>query len=166
MKRFAGLAVAIAASCSPRRPSRRRAPTEARSQFRFGGFFPSGNSAFWDASEFYFTLDESDFNDIILGGSWLTPLNNHLELGFNIDFYDATVLAADAQFEDEIGNPILHDTSLSMIPMTVDLRIYPAGRNAVRGRAAASRSVAPASMSVGRRDEPVGVRRGRRLRGR
>lgn len=102
-------------------------------QFRIGGFFPAGDSEFWDVDELAFTAHSSDFNDAIGGASWLAPINNHLEIGFNVDFYDARSRAAYVDFEDEFGFPILHDTRLETMPVTVDLRIHPAGRQALRG---------------------------------
>lgn len=103
-------------------------------QFRIGAFYPSGSSEFWDVNESVFTLDKSDFNDVIGGVSWLTPLNNFLEIGFNADFYDATARSAYIDFVDQDGFPILHDTRLRAMPLTVDLRVHPAGRHAQRGR--------------------------------
>lgn len=102
--------------------------------FRVGGFFPSANSEFWDVNRDIYTLDKSDFNDGIVGFSWLVPVNNNLEVGVNIDAYDSSVRAADRDFQDQDGFPILHDTNLRLVPVTVDLRILPGGRYHQRGR--------------------------------
>jgi hypothetical protein len=107
--------------------------TDGSVRFRFGGYFPSGDSSFWDANQQTFTLDASDFRDWMVGASFVTSLNNWLELGFNVDFYDAAQRSADRDYVDESGFPILHDTSLELIPLTVDLRVLPAGRYALRG---------------------------------
>lgn len=110
------------------------AGTDGSIRFRLGGYFPSGNSTFWDANEQTFTLSSSDFNDWMVGASFVTSMTNWVELGFNVDFYDATHRAADRDYVDEFGRPILHDTTLELIPLSVDVRILPAGRYALRGQ--------------------------------
>ena len=102
-------------------------------QVRMGGFFPDGDSNFWDETEARFTLDSSDFEDFVLGLTLLSALGNYLEVGFNVDFYETTVLSAEREFVDNFGNEILHDTHLETVPMTVDLRFLPGGRYRIRG---------------------------------
>jgi hypothetical protein len=60
-------------------------------------------------------------------------VSNHLEFGFNIDYYDATVRSSYRDFVDQFNNPILHDTSLRLMPITIDLRLLPGGRYGYRG---------------------------------
>jgi hypothetical protein len=110
------------------------AGTNGSFRFRIGGFFPSGNSEFWDANEATFTLDASDFQDWMIGASFVSSMSNWVELGFNVDFYDASQRSAYRDFTDEFGNAILHDTRLELIPLSADVRILPAGRYAFRGR--------------------------------
>jgi opacity protein-like surface antigen len=102
-------------------------------QFRLGGYFPSMGGAFWGENFDRYTLDESDFTDAMIGGSYIASLSNYLELGLNVDFYDAAARSAERDFTDEDGYAILHDTAMRVIPMTVDLRVLPAGRYAMRG---------------------------------
>jgi hypothetical protein len=103
-------------------------------QFRLGGFMPQTNSEFWDSNFDAYTLDSSDFNDAMLGGSYVFSASNFVEVGFNLDFYDSVARSADVDFTDQFGNAILHDTSLRLVPMTVDVRVLPAGRYAMRGQ--------------------------------
>lgn len=103
-------------------------------QFRLGGYFPQADGEFWDENFTAYTLDASDFNDAMIGGSYVFSASNFVELGFNLDFYEAVARSADADFTDQFGNAILHDTSLRLVPMTVDLRVLPAGRYAMRGQ--------------------------------
>lgn len=112
-------------------------------QFRLGGFFPQGSGQVWDDNERVFTLDRSDFNDGVLGFSYVAPINNHFEIGFNLDYYDATVRSAERDFLDEDGFPILHDTRLRLLPATVDFRLLPAGRYGVRGSRGQRRVIHP-----------------------
>ncbi len=102
-------------------------------QFRLGGFFPSGDSVFWEDVEDTFTLRVSNFNDTIVGFSFVGSFGNHLETGFNIDFYRSTVRSSVRDYVDQAGLPILHDTRLTLTPMTVDVRLLPAGRYRIRG---------------------------------
>lgn len=103
-------------------------------QFRLGGFVPQASGDVWDANFDAYTLDSSDFNDAMIGGSYVFSASNFVEVGFNLDFYDAAARSADVDFTDQFGNAILHDTSLRLVPMTVDLRVLPAGRYAMRGQ--------------------------------
>lgn len=124
---IAGILLVVAAALPA------QAQPESSIRFRLGGFFPEGDSDFWRVNEAVFTLDHSDFNDPMIGGSFVTGLTNHAEIGFNIDFYDSTVRSAERDFVDQDGFLILHDTTLRMAPLTVDIRFLPGGRYAVRG---------------------------------
>jgi opacity protein-like surface antigen len=108
--------------------------TDGAFNFRLGGFFPSGDSAFWKANEQAFTLDHSDFNGAIGGVGYLASINNYLEFGVGVDLYSETQRSADRNFTDQSGNPIFHDTRLSLAPVTVDVRFLPAGRYKQTGR--------------------------------
>ncbi len=103
-------------------------------QFRIGGFFPEGDSAFWEDTEARFTQRTSDFEAVIVGFSYVRSVNNNFEVGLNLDLYDETVRSAEAGFVDEFGFPILHDATLSMVPLTVDFRLLPFGRFKLRGQ--------------------------------
>ncbi len=114
-------------------PIHSRAAGDRAVQIRLGGFFPEGGGEFWDGNEETFTLDISDFDDFILGFSYVYGFSNNLEFGVNIDFYDSTVLSQYADFVDESGFPILHDTELAIAPLTLDVRFIPGGRYRIRG---------------------------------
>jgi hypothetical protein len=96
-------------------------------QARFGGFFPEGGGDLWIDNEDVFTLEISDFNDFVFGMSYVHPMSNRLEVGFNVDFYEGRALSAYRDvFEGDF--PIFHDTVLGEVPLTLDLRWFPAGR--------------------------------------
>lgn len=103
-------------------------------QLRVGGFFPSGEGEFWEDTEQIFTIDSSDFDSGVLGLSYVAGMTNFVELGLNADFYEKTVLSAERDFTDEFGDEVLHDTTLSQIPVSVDLRLLPLGRYKHRHR--------------------------------
>jgi opacity protein-like surface antigen len=122
-------ALALAASFALAAPSYAGGPGDSGAfQFNLGWYFPSGNSEFWDANEQAFTLDHSDFNSITLGFGYVASLTNHIEFGAGIDFYYHSQGSADRNFTDQNGFPILHDTRLSLTPVTFDVRFLPTGR--------------------------------------
>jgi hypothetical protein len=103
-------------------------PGDVALQFRLGGFFPDGDSEFWDDAEATFTQDVGDFDDTIFGITVVRSFNNTLELGLNIDFYEGESTSAVAGFVDQDGFSILHDARLEMVPVMADLRVIPGGR--------------------------------------
>ena len=114
-------------------PARAAGPGDGAFNFRMGWFFPTGSSEFWEVNEDAFTLDHSDFNGLTLGAGYSQSLNNYVEFGMGIDFYYSSVRAADRNFVDQDGFPIFHDSRLSIVPMTVDVKFLPAGRYRQRG---------------------------------
>src|SRR5262245_50579368 len=101
--------------------------------FRFGGFFPSGDSDFWRANEAAFTLDHSDFIGPIGGVGYNGAITNYFEFDANADFYTSSVRSADRFYTDLDGFPIYHDTRLLSFPFSVGVGVLPAGRFARRG---------------------------------
>jgi hypothetical protein len=117
-------------------------PTNAI-QFRLGGFLPRGGGDIWPDDEQLFTLDRSDFDGAMVGFTYAMSLDNHFELGFNLDFYEETVGSEDRNFVDQNGLPILHDTRFQLIPATVDFRFLPTGRYGIRGTGGQRRVLRP-----------------------
>lgn len=101
-------------------------------QVRIGEFMPEGGGDLWADDAETFTLSVSDFDDLTVGFSFVTPFSDNLELGVNADFYDHRVLSSYIDYFDELGFPIFHDTELEIIPLTLDLRLLPGGRYRVR----------------------------------
>jgi hypothetical protein len=101
-------------------------------QVRLGSFFPEGDSNFWNETESVFTLRASDFDDFVLGLSFVGAISNQVELGINLDFYHEGVVSSYADWVDESGFPIPHDTYLSLYPLTADVRFVPGGRYRIR----------------------------------
>lgn len=107
-------------------------PSDHAFQLRFGAFLPEGGGEVWDGNESAFTQDISDFNDFVFGVTYLTGLGNHLEVGFNADFYDGADFSSYRDFVDSGGFPIFHDTELELVPLTLDVRVLPGGRYRMR----------------------------------
>ncbi len=107
-------------------------------QVRLGYFLPDGGGTLWDDVEDRFTLGVDDFNAGVWGLSFVSALNNHVELGVNADWYQRTVRSEERDYIDQDGFPIVHDTTLRQVPLAVDLRLLPGGRyRAHRGGALA-----------------------------
>jgi len=117
--------------------------------FKLGGFFPSGGGSFWSGTEETFTIEAEDLADPIVGFTYVHGFGNYLETGFNIDFFDATAVSGYRDFVDADGFAILHDTSLQMVPMSVDLRWLPAGRYGLRGDRRVKRPVFYLGAGIG-----------------
>lgn len=129
---FTALVVAASIGVAQAQPG--RGGSNSTFQFRIGGFFPTGDGDVWTDIEETFFLSAGDFDDPVLGFSYVTGVSNHLEIGVNIDFYDSTVATDYREYVDEDGFPIIHDTRLEMMPVSVDLRLLPAGRHSYRGK--------------------------------
>jgi hypothetical protein len=130
---FALIAALLAVSLTPAlAQGRGRGYRDNAFQFRLGQFFPDGGGDLWKDNEEFFTMDVSDFNDIVWGVSYVTGFSNELEIGLNVDFYDGNSFSSYRDYVDEAGYPIYHDTRLDMMPVTVDLRFLPTGRYRMR----------------------------------
>jgi hypothetical protein len=102
-------------------------------EFRAGGFFPAGNSNFWDEIQNNYTLDHSDLNGLTGALGYTGSMNNYLEFDIDASVYAAAQRSSDRGFVDDNGNLIFHDTRLFTLPVTVSFRVLPAGRFARRG---------------------------------
>lgn len=133
MKRLLGLTALLVSSLLALSPATLARPLQvprqqAAFQIRLGVFLPDGGGQVWDDNAAVFTLDANDFDDSVVGFSYVHSLNNNLEAGFNVDFFDATVISEYRNFVDGAGFPIFHDTRLEVVPFTVDVRFLPFGR--------------------------------------
>jgi hypothetical protein len=113
-------------------PLGRPGPPESGFELRIGQFMPAGDSDFWDATGDVFTLAPSDFDDFVFGMTFVRPVSNEIEIGFNADFFRETARSQYRDWVDEDGFPILHDTRLSLTPVTADVRLLPGGRFRLR----------------------------------
>jgi len=130
---FAVAAIALAVGLAA--PASAAPPPGAEGAFNFwlGGFFPTGSSDFWDYQETYYTFGHSDLNGFTSGVGYNGAITNYLEFDADASFYVSSTRSADGDFVDIDGFPILHDTRLATYPLTVGLRVIPAGRFARRG---------------------------------
>lgn len=101
--------------------------------FRAGAFFPAGDSNFWDETENNYTLDHGDLDGLTGSLGYVASINNYVEFDIDAGVFAAAERSSDRDFTDTFGNEIFHDTRLSTIPVTVSVRVLPAGRYARRG---------------------------------
>ena len=101
-------------------------------QVRFGYFFPGGEGLLWDDAGDRFTLAPDDFNGPAWGLSFVTAVNNNVEIGVHGDWYGKTVIAEERNFVDEFGYAIVHDTTLEQRPFAIDVRFIPGGRSRLK----------------------------------
>jgi len=126
---FGTLVALLFASVMPATAQSGPGPAQNTSfQLRIGQYAPLGGGDLWDGNEATFTLYADDFSGFVFGTTVATAVGNNLEVGFNLDFYDETVRSSYRDYVDEDGYRIYHDTTLRVIPLTVDLRFMPAGR--------------------------------------
>jgi len=114
---------------------------DAAVQVRLGAFFPAGDSELWRAGAADFTQATSDFDDASVGASYVMSFGNYVELGFNADLYASKNASEYRDYVDGNGLPIIHDTTLAIAPLTVDVRALPFGRYRMRDERAVRRPV-------------------------
>lgn len=133
--RRAALALAVCSWAASAGVVRAQDPIRETSsfQFRLGGFFPAADEGILADNREVFTFEPSDLNGPVFGFSYVSTMTNHLEFGFNADYFEGTELTAYRDFVDEDGFEILHDVTLRRLPLTVDLRLLPGGRYSIRG---------------------------------
>lgn len=107
-------------------------------RLRAGLFQPRGDSDFWDqqgaeAKDWATTGgDPGDFDDVEFGADLLWSVNRGMSVVFSTGYYDSNVRQQYRFLEDfDTGDPLRpHTSSLSMVPLTMALYVYPAGRDA------------------------------------
>ena len=101
-------------------------------QVRLGGFFPTGGGDVWNDNQAFFGLDVEDFNNAMIGLTFVGSTNPWIEFGINADYYDASSFSAERGVVDNFGLPIVHDTRLILLPLTADVRFLFGGKRARR----------------------------------
>jgi len=96
--------------------------------FKMGAFLPSGDSGLWDFNEALLTTEPDDFDDFEFALEWQIRPYNHLEFAFELEFYEGVDHSEYRDFVDSAGFDILQTSTLSLVPMTFNVRWLPAGR--------------------------------------
>jgi len=101
--------------------------------FNFGWFFPRGDDARDDDDTIVANLDDlafevNDFRNFTFGGEYLYAINDFLEVGAGVGYYQKTVHSVYANFVNTNGSEIQQDLKLRMVPFTGTIRFLPVGR--------------------------------------
>ncbi|HEY9423088.1 MAG TPA: outer membrane beta-barrel protein [Thermoanaerobaculia bacterium] len=110
----------------------RRYYPEREGAFRIhlGAFQPDGESEYWEEKEEDFTGSVDDFENAVFGLDYLLPLNRRLSLAFSGSLYEGDSTNSYRDFEDNFGDRIRHDTTLSIASGTVGLMLHLTGADA------------------------------------
>jgi opacity protein-like surface antigen len=81
--------------------------------------------------ELSLAFDIDDFDGATFGGEWLIGLNDYLEAGVGVSFYQNTVPSVYDQKVRDDGREIAQELKLRFVPITGTIRFLPIGRNGV-----------------------------------
>jgi len=70
------------------------------------------------------------FDGVTFGGEYLVGLGDFFDAGASLGFYQQTVPAADINFTNPGGAPIVADLKLRIVPITATIRVLPLGHRA------------------------------------
>ena len=70
------------------------------------------------------------FDGVTFGGEYLVGLGDFFDAGGSLGFYQQTVPAADINFTNPGGAPIVADLKLRIVPITATIRVLPLGHRA------------------------------------
>jgi opacity protein-like surface antigen len=76
-------------------------------------------------------FDVKDFSGFTFGGEYLIGLNDYLEAGVGLGYYQRTVFSVYAQKVRDDGSEIAQDLKLKIVPLTGTIRFLPSGRAGV-----------------------------------
>lgn len=105
--------------------------------FFLGGFVPTSADARGDHGDdvlvqnqnfLLFRIDR--FTGPTVGGEYLVGLGDFFDAGLGIGFYQRTVSAADANFNNTNGSNIVADLKLRIVPFDATVRVLPLGHRA------------------------------------
>lgn len=101
-------------------------------EVRFGAYFPSASSnIFTDADELY-GAGQGDWVGFAGGVEFGAELNPHLELGVAVDGYDRELDTSYRDFVRPGGDEIRQSLHLTVVPMSLSLRVLGGSRRGLR----------------------------------
>ena len=80
---------------------------------------------------FSLAFDIDDFDGATFGGEWVIGLNDYLEAGVGVSFYQNTVPSVYDQKVRDDGREIAQELKLRFVPITGTVRFLPIGRRGV-----------------------------------
>jgi hypothetical protein len=95
-----------------------------------GGYVgPSGESDVYTQNERETTFEVSDLDGFGATFGYDHFIGEYVNLGGSLTFYQDDTDVIDEEFEFEDGRPIVRNISLQIIPLELNVRFLPAGRN-------------------------------------
>lgn len=95
--------------------------------FRIGYFMPTGNSDIWDDNTFDLTYEVADFNNYLVGVEFNYFASRFVTIGFAIDYYKKSITTNYRDYVDDLGNEIIQDLTLEIVPLTGTVKFTPLG---------------------------------------
>ncbi len=102
--------------------------------FRMGMNLPFANSEVFDLVTDQLTLEKGDFRALSLGGDLAFVVHPRLEIVGSFEYMRSTTPSEVRDFVDESDQPILQETRLTRIPLTVAAKFFPLPRGRSFGR--------------------------------
>jgi opacity protein-like surface antigen len=97
--------------------------------FRGGWAFNRSKGEIYDFLTDELTLSKSDFDAPAFAADFSWRLISWLDVVFGIEVSGREQKSEDREYEDQVtGKPVVQDTRLSQVPLTLSLKIYPLGR--------------------------------------
>ena len=96
--------------------------------FRGGWAFNRSNGEIYDFLTNELTLSNSDFDAPAFTVDFSWRLISWLDVVFGVEYSGRKQKSEDRHFTEVNGSPIVQDTRLTQVPLTVSLKIYPIGR--------------------------------------
>lgn len=109
-------------------------PSRGEASFHLGVFEPRGESDLWRENRLTFTQDRTDFDDLIVGGSFASSLNRFFDFQVGAEYYDSSEVRSEYRdFTFDNGDPIRHRARLRELPIDLTIKLLPFGRTVARG---------------------------------
>ncbi len=144
MKRILTLTVLIFILSSVAAFSGDRLPPERGGfSLKLGVFSPDGDESFWQETEDVFLFEVEDLNDLIIGIDFSTSVSRVVEFGIGMDYFYSDVGSEYRDYIGDDGFPILHETTLEILPIQASLKFLPGGRYSDKGRFYTLKKVVP-----------------------
>ncbi|MGH9379465.1 MAG: outer membrane beta-barrel protein [Thermoanaerobaculia bacterium] len=100
-------------------------------RFQLARLTPRGEGNYWPEKELTFTGSADDFEDLSFTLDYQRLVTNRISVMLSAGFFEGAEDQAYLDFIDDLGNDIVHRTTLERAAFTVGLLVHPLGRDAV-----------------------------------
>jgi hypothetical protein len=92
--------------------------------FNLGYGVPRAGSEIYDFVMNDLTVDKTDFNSIVLGGSFGVRVTSRVEVGLDVSYANSNTRSEFREWVDQDDLPIEQNTRLSWVPVTATVKAY------------------------------------------